>query len=76
MVINRPRLLVNVRRVFCGTWNVNGKLPPTSLDQFLREFEGQGDRGSRIVPDIYAIGLVCLTHFSILEFLTLYHCLC
>ena len=63
MVINRPCPLANVRRVFCGTWNVNGKLPPSSLDQFLREFEGQGDSGSSVVPDVYVIGLVCLMHF-------------
>lgn len=43
-------------RVFCGTWNVNGKPPSSSLDQFLREFEGQGDSDTEVIPDIYAIG--------------------
>ena len=52
---NKPRLL-DIGRVFCGTWNVNGKLPPSSLDQFLREFEGQADNGSGIIPDVFAIG--------------------
>ena len=53
MVIVRPHPLF---RVFCGTWNVNGKPPPSSLDQFLREFEGHGDNGASVTPDIYAVG--------------------
>ena len=47
-------------RIFCGTWNVNGKAPPTSLDNFLLEYEGHGEEeeGGAPVPDIYAIGCV------------------
>ena len=45
-------------RIFCGTWNVNGKLAPSSLDQFLLEYEGQGEEEEGVAPppDIYAIG--------------------
>jgi phosphatidylinositol-bisphosphatase len=43
-------------RVFCGTWNVNGKLPTCSLDEWLLHHQGEGEGGSGIKPDIYAIG--------------------
>ena len=43
-------------RVYCGTWNVNGKSPSVSLDQFLLDYEGVGEEGRDVPPDIYAIG--------------------
>ena len=42
--------------MFCGTWNVNGKLPTGTLDQFLLEYKAQGEEGKEVKPDIYAIG--------------------
>ena len=43
-----------LHRVFCGTWNVNGKSPPFNLDLFLLEYEGKNEEKPRI-PHIYAI---------------------
>ena len=42
-------------RVFCGTYNVNGKAPPPSLEEFLLEYELKDEKVSQR-PDIYAIG--------------------
>jgi hypothetical protein len=36
--------------VFCGTWNVNGRLPVESLKGWLCQ--------GKVAPDIYAIGCV------------------
>lgn len=44
-----------VFRIYCTTWNVNGRVPPPSLDAFLQEYEVPGETASPI-PDIYAIG--------------------
>ena len=44
-----------VFRVFCVTWNVNGRVPPSSLDPMIREFNIKGETES-LVPDIYAVG--------------------
>ena len=42
-------------RIFCATWNVNGRSPPLTMDPLLREYDVKGDKGSS-QPDIYAIG--------------------
>ena len=37
---------------------MNGRVPPSSLDQFLLEYEGHGEEGEGAAPPphIYAIG--------------------
>ena len=42
-------------RVYCVTWNVNGRVPPTSVDLMLKEYNVKGETDSPI-PDIFAIG--------------------
>ena len=43
-------------RVFCGTWNVNGRMPPDDLDAWLLEYRVKDGEKHSPPPDIYAIG--------------------
>ena len=52
-----PNVIANLPspRVFCVTWNVNGRVPPPSLDPLLKDYFVKGETDS-LVPDIFAIG--------------------
>ena len=52
--INCTGVLVLVSRVYCVTWNVNGRVPPFSLDPLLKEYGIKGEDDSP--PDVLAIG--------------------
>ena len=43
-------------RLFCGTWNVNGKFPREDLSAWLTE-GAEADGGGASMPDVYVIGL-------------------
>ena len=43
-------------RIFCGTWNVNGRMPPADLDAWLLEYQVKDGEKHSNPPDIYAVG--------------------
>ena len=47
-------MMFNPSRVFCGTWNVNGRWPPSTIEQFLLEYKTEREKMTQ-APDIYAI---------------------
>ena len=42
-------------RIFCGTWNVNGRHAPSSLEAFLLEYNVEGEELPPPTPDIFAV---------------------